>query len=255
MSKSRDAPAPAVVGASLAAQPPRPGITWLVEPRGAAVLARFGIPYPDFEVAPTAAVAATAASRIGYPVVLKAVSEHILHKSDAGAVVTGVKDEATLKQAFKRLTETVAQRVPDATLLGVMVAREAPAGLEVIVGGHRDPVFGPVVAIGLGGTLVELLGEVALRLAPLSARDVSEAIDNTRIAILLSGYRRQPPLDRSALERLILASSQLMADEPGVAEFDLNPVRVYESGVLALDVRLGVSSVHGNVTANLYDEE
>jgi len=226
-----------------------PQARWISEPQAAALLHRYGIAYPDHEFANDVAQAVAAATRIGYPVVMKVVSEQIVHKSDVGGVIVGLANERALRRGFRTLHERMRANAPATVLDGVLIASQAPAGLELIIGGHRDAMFGPVVAAGLGGTLVEVLGDVALRLAPLTARDARAMIDETKLANLLAGSRGSPALDRSAVEQLLLAVSDLLVAESDVIELDLNPVRAYETRCLALDVRLGVASTLGSTAA------
>ncbi len=211
---------------------------WYTEPEAVRLLGRYGIDYPPHEVAETVEGAVLAAGRLGYPVVLKVISRQIVHKSDAGGVVTDVRDEEALRRDCAKMLRQVQKVAAGADVDGVLVAQQAPEGPELIVGGRRDPIFGPVVAAGVGGTLVELLKEVALRLAPLTATDAKEMLDETRAANLLAGVRGSPELDRVAVERLLLNVSDLLVNEPSVAEMDLNPVRVFARGCLALDVRV-----------------
>ncbi len=210
---------------------------WLSEQQAVAMLAEHGIEYPRHELVTDAAAACAAAARIGYPLVLKVASPDVVHKSDVGGVAVGIADDVALASAYDDLLRSVHAHAPEAALDGVLVAAQAPPGLELLVGARRDPVFGPTVALGLGGTLVEVLAEVALRLVPLSEADAQEMIDETRVGTLLGGLRGAPPLDRAALTGLLMAVSRLMEAEDRLQELDLNPVRVYEEGCRALDVR------------------
>ena len=225
-----------------------PPARWVSEPEAAALLHRYGIAYPDHELAKDAAQAVAAATRIGYPVVMKVVSGQIVHKSEVGGVIVGLANERALRRGFRTLRERARANAPASVLDGVLIASQAPSGLELIIGGHRDAIFGPVVAAGLGGTLVEVLGDVALRLAPLTSRDARAMIDETKLANLLAGSRGSPALDRPAVEQLLLAVSELLVAESDVIELDLNPVRAYETRCLALDVRLRVASTLDSTT-------
>jgi acetyltransferase len=211
--------------------------TWLLEPQAAALLGEYDVCYPRHELADDLAQARAAATRIGYPLVLKVVSRHVVHKSDVGAVAVGITDDEALAHAYESVMGNVQRRMPEAVVEGVLLVAQAPPGLELIVGARRDPLFGPTVALGLGGTLVELIDEVALRLAPLGEIDAQEMIDETRVGAMLTGVRGAAPLDREALVGLLLAVSGLFAAEERLLELDLNPVRVYEQGCQVLDVR------------------
>ena len=208
------------------------------EPEAVARLHAFGVPYPEHGLARNAAEAGDMASRLGCPVVLKIVSGDLPHKSDVGGVALGIRDCAEAARTFESMTARVRGAAPGAHIEGVLVCREAPPGVEVIVGVSRDPVFGPTVMLGMGGVFAEILHDVTFRIAPLDHRDAGEMIREVRGAPLLFGARGRPPCDVTALADLLVSVSRLAATHDGVQELDLNPVRVYPSGLLALDVRL-----------------
>ena len=212
---------------------------WLTEPEGMAAVEAYGIPFPVSEVsAPEETAVLEAAARIGYPVVLKAVSPDIVHKTEAGAVELGLSGAEDVSVGLRRMLDGVRHKAPEARVHAVLVAAEAPAGLEVIVGARRDPQFGPVLAVGLGGVYVELLKQVSLRLCPVSSAVAAEMLDETAVAPLLAGPRGASPLDRAALEDLLVGVSRFATEAEDMLELDLNPVRVFRQGLLALDVRL-----------------
>lgn len=152
----------------------------LTEPAGYELLGKYAIPVPDHKIAASTEEAVRAASNIGYPVVLKIVSEEIVHKSDAGGVMTGIGNERDLIAAFDRIMENVRPVYPDSALEGVIVEKEMPPGLELLIGGKTDPAFGKVITFGMGGTLVELVRDVAIRLIPLTADEIREMIREIR---------------------------------------------------------------------------
>jgi acyl-CoA synthetase (NDP forming) len=154
----------------------------------------------------------------------------VIHKFDVGGVALDVGDEAAARGAFERITASARRAVPEALIEGVNVQRMGPRGQEVILGAKRDPVFGPVVMFGLGGTFVEVFRDVAFRAAPLGARDVSEMIRETRSYPLLTGVRGSAPRDVEALEDCIVRLGQLAVDLPDVVELDMNPVIVDAKG-------------------------
>lgn len=202
------------------------------------MLAAAGIPVTRTEVAQTPDQAAELAGAIGYPVVLKIVSEQILHKSDIGGVVLGLTDAASVRAAFGDIVARGQAAAGEAAVQGVSVQPEVPAGTEVIVGLLTDPQFGPVVMAGLGGIFVEVLKDVAFRVVPLTPRDAGDMIRQLRGFPVLEGTRGRPGVDVAALERLILAVSRFAQEHPEVAELDLNPVIAHGTGVVAVDARV-----------------
>jgi acyl-CoA synthetase (NDP forming) len=183
--------------------------------------------------------AVAAAAGIGGPVVLKVLAASALHKSDVGGIVLDVEGDEAVGDAFDR----VMAAADDAT--GALVQEFVKGGHEVIVGMTEDPSFGPLVAFGLGGVFVELIGDVAFRIHPLTDLDVDEMIDEVKSAKLLQGYRGGPAGDVPALKTLLLRLSQMIDQVPEIAEFDLNPVKVLEpgKGVRVVDMRIRVRPV------------
>ncbi len=225
---------PAVVEASAAppvAWPPLPAAGLLTTDQALALCQAYGLPVAGYEVAADPAAAVAAAGRLGYPVALKLLATEVVHKSDVGGVALGLADEASVRRA----AETLLGRWSAARLL---VQRMVDGGVEVILGGKRDPSFGPVVMLGLGGVFVEVFDDVAFRVAPLGRVDAEELIDEVRGSRLLAGVRGRPPADRQALVEAILALSQLLVEQPQIAEIDVNPLLVLEHGALAVDARV-----------------
>ncbi|MET0153119.1 MAG: acetate--CoA ligase family protein, partial [Candidatus Binatia bacterium] len=186
--------------------------------------------------------AAAAAERIGYPLVAKLLSPDILHKSDVGGVIVGLRSAQEVSAAASRLTELAQSR--GARFDGVLLQREVRGGSEALVGVTTDPTFGPLLVCGLGGVLVELLRDVSFRLTPVSRLDAEEMIASLRSAKLLDGYRGAPAGDRAALAGIIQRISALVEVAPEIRELDLNPVKVLEPGrgavVVDARVRLGL---------------
>jgi acetate---CoA ligase (ADP-forming) len=200
------------------------------------LLAGAGLSILPERLAPSADEAVAAAEELGYPVVLKVVSRDVLHKTDVGGVVLDVRDAAGVRSAFGALRGRVHARLPDARIDGVLVARMAPAGVDVIVGSHVDPTFGPVVAFGLGGIFVEALADVALALAPVDAAWAHRMIRSIKGFPLLTGARGAEPCDLDALAEAIVAVSEFAAANAGsIASVDVNPLRAFASGAAALD--------------------
>jgi acyl-CoA synthetase (NDP forming) len=218
------------------------GERYVLEPQAVQLIEQYGIPYPAHGLARDADEAVEIAEELGYPVVLKVVSPQVAHKSDARGVLLGLGDSASVGAGFRAIWDRVGSSVPGARLEGALVCQEAPAGLEVIVGALEDATFGPTIMFGMGGIFTEVLRDVSFRVAPLRDRDAEEMIREIQGYPLLSGARGQAPLDVEALAELLLSVSQLVTDHTEIQELDLNPVRVYEDGLLALDARMVVKA-------------
>jgi acyl-CoA synthetase (NDP forming) len=214
-----------------------PATRFLLEPEAIELMSGWGVPYPRHILARCAEEAVRAGEDLGYPVVLKVVSPDVLHKSDVGGVAVGLQSGPDVREAYGRILAKVCHHVPQARIDGLLVCQQAPPGLEVIVGMLKDRLFGPTIMFGLGGLFAEVFQDVAFRAAPLQRRDAEEMIQETRVYALLKGARGQAACDVAAVADLLLNISCLVIDRPEVEELDLNPVRVYSHGLLALDVR------------------
>ena len=180
------------------------------------------------------------AQEIGYPVVLKIVSTDILHKTDAGGVLTGLASAAEVEQGYRTILANARAYKTDARILGVQVQQMLPAAQEVIVGATTDPSFGKLVAFGLGGILVEVMQDITFRLAPTTHQEAVAMLDDIAGAAVLHGVRGAPGVDREALGTLIGNVSHLVHDFPAIHEMDLNPVFASSTGATAVDVRIVV---------------
>jgi acetyltransferase len=217
------------------------GRTMLSEPEAKAVLAAYGIPVVVTRfTAPDADAALVAAQAIGWPVALKIVSPDISHKSDVGGVALDIGDEAALRAAVQAMLARVTQRRPDAVLTGfsVQVMVHRAQARELIVGTSIDPVFGPVILFGQGGTAVELLADRSIALPPLNGPLARALVARTRVARLLGAWRDMPAANADALQRVLIAVSDLLADLPELAELDINPLLLDAQGAVALDARI-----------------
>jgi succinyl-CoA synthetase beta subunit len=204
---------------------------WVLEPAAKRLLALAGLTVPDFTLAATAQEAVAAARKIGYPVVVKVVSAKILHKSEAGGVVVGVKNDSQLTDIFKRLSALDG-------FAGLLVEEMLP-GSELIVGAKVDYQFGPVILLGIGGTGVEIYQDTAIRMAPINESDVQAMIAGLKGAELLSGYRGAQPVSVPALTRLMLAFSALVMElEHDLESIDLNPVKCTGARCVVADARI-----------------
>jgi acetyl coenzyme A synthetase (ADP forming)-like protein len=212
----------------------------LTAPEGKLVCDAYGIPVPKEGVATSASDAAKLAAGMGFPVVLKIVSPEILHKTEAGGVLVGVKSADEVQKGFDTIMANAKKYNAKANLLGVQVQQMLIGGQEVIVGAVTDPSFGKLVAFGLGGVLVEVLKDITFRLAPASHEDALSMLDGIAAAQILKGVRGSDPVSRDALANVIQNVSQLVSDFPEIAEMDLNPVFATKSGAIAADVRIVV---------------
>lgn len=209
---------------------------------GKTFLSALGIPVPRGALARGIESARALAARIGYPVVLKAQSAGLAHKSEAGGVIVGIADEQALERAWERLHESVRRAHPDLELDGVLLESMGGAGVEMALGAKRDPEWGPVVMIGLGGVWIEALRDIRLFPPHLGRERVLAEISRLKGAALLRGLRGAPPADIDALADAVLRVSAIMREQPGILELDINPLLVLPrgQGVLALDVLLVV---------------
>ena len=208
------------------------------------LLAGLGLRVPAARLACSADEAARAADEIGFPVVVKVASPDILHKSDVGGVALNVTTVEQARAAFERVTDSARRARPDARVEAALVEASCPpGGVELIVGVVRDPRFGPVVMCGLGGIFVEVLRDVAFRLAPIARADALEMLGELRAARLLDGVRGAPPVSRAALADLLLTVAgpdglALGAGGEAIEELDLNPVFAYSDGAVIADARI-----------------
>jgi acetate---CoA ligase (ADP-forming) len=197
------------------------------------LLGAAGLPVVPTTLARSLDEAVTQARQFGYPVALKVVSPAIVHKSDVGGVRLGLASDAAVRAAFAALEVLPGQRFE-----GVAVQPMASPGVELALGAHRDPQFGPVGLFGLGGIFVETVRDVALRVASLSALDAGEMLDEICGRAILQGVRGEPPVDRAALVDALRRLGAFMLGHPSVASVDLNPVFGYPTGILAVDARI-----------------
>jgi acyl-CoA synthetase (NDP forming) len=199
------------------------------------LLAAYGIPVTREELCTSRAEAVRAARAIGYPVVMKASSPELLHKSDMGLVATGVSSDREVRDTFEGLLRRADQEAPDAALEGVLVSESVGAAVEAVVGVSHDELFGPVVMFGLGGVFVEVLGDVTFRVPPFDRAEASRMLGEVRGARLLQGARGRRP-DLRALTDVIMRVQRLAVDlHREVSELDINPLAVLERGAVALD--------------------
>jgi len=233
------AAARALIDATLAG-----GRDMLDEFEAKALLQAYGIPtVATVAVDPTSSAAVAGAREIGYPVALKIRSPHISHKSDVGGVRLNLRDDGELECAASEMLARVRAARPDAQITGLTVQSMAsrPFAQELIVGASVDPVFGPVLMFGQGGTAVEVIADRAIGLPPLNRVLAKELVSRTQVSRLLAGYRDHPPAKIDAICDVLISLSQMLADLPELAELDINPLWADHDGVIALDARVRVN--------------
>ena len=205
---------------------------WIMEPEAKKLLSLYGLPVPAFRWAKTEDDAISAANDIGYPVVAKVVSPKVVHKSDAGGVAVNIAADTEMAQVFSRLGQLDGFE-------GVIVEEMVPRGIELIVGASQDLQFGPVVLVGLGGTSVEIYKDTALRLAPLTEKDVRSMVGQLTAHPLLEGYRGSDPVNMTELTRILITFSELVMEMEGLFEsVDLNPVICGKDRCVIADARI-----------------
>ena len=215
---------------------------WVLEPEAKTVFKEAGLPIPAFGWAKTEEEAIASAKTVGFPVVIKVVSPKIIHKSDVGGVVTGVSSEGELREAFTRLSRI-------AGFEGVLVD-ETVTGVELIMGAKNDAQFGPVVLLGIGGTGVEVYNDVAIRMAPLEARDVADMTRCLKGYKLLAGYRGQPAINFGELTEILVTFSNLVMDMAAYFEsIDINPLMCSPERCVIADARIILKPQEGDVQA------
>ncbi len=198
------------------------------------LLGKYGIRVAEEGIARSPKEAAAFARKFGYPVVLKIVSDEIIHKSDAGCVKTNIVNEHDLLSAYA----VIMRNAGKARVQGMLVQKMARKGLELIVGGKKDPQFGPLILFGIGGIFVEVFRDVSLRVCPITKADALEMMDEIKGAPLLKGVRGTVPVDREKLAQLLVSVSKMLYENQGICELDLNPVIAYADGYLTVDVRV-----------------
>lgn len=211
----------------------------LDEEAGKQLLAAYGIAVPKAVIVSGVAEVGAAFKKLKAPVVVKVVSPDILHKSDAGGVKVGIGSPEEAAAAIKAMMATPA--IAAARIDGFLIEEMAPAGQEMVIGGVRDPQFGPLVMVGLGGIFVEVLADVAFRICPIERRDAEEMLDELKGAAILKGARGGRPVSREgivdALLRIGGEGGLLMNHADDISEADVNPLLVSEQGAVAVDAR------------------
>ncbi|MEA1940038.1 MAG: acetate--CoA ligase family protein [Candidatus Caldatribacteriota bacterium] len=210
----------------------------LLETEAKEFLKGYNIPVPDFKLIKSEDEIAGLAKEINFPVVMKIVSPDIIHKSDAGGVKVGIKNEKEARAAYQEIISKARKYNKKADIYGVIVYEMIPQTTEIIVGMMKDPHFGPVIMFGLGGIFVEVLKDVSFRILPIEEKDARELITEIKGYKILKGTRGEAPKDIEAIKKLLIKISQMSMENPEIKEIDLNPVFVFEKGIQVIDARM-----------------
>ena len=210
----------------------------LLETEAKELLKGYGIPVPDFKLIKSEDEIAGLAKEIFFPIVMKIVSPDIIHKTDAGGVKVGIKDEEDAIAAYQEIIFQAKKYNKKARISGVIAYTMVPQGTEIIIGMMKDPHFGPVAMFGLGGIFVEVLKDISFRILPIEERDAGEMITGIKGYEILKGARGEAPKDIKAIKILLMKISQLSIENPQIKEIDLNPVFVFDKGLQVVDVRM-----------------
>ena len=210
----------------------------LLETEAKELLREYKIPVPDFKLIKREEKIAGLAKEINFPIVMKIVSPDIIHKSDAGGVKIGIKDEKEAESAYQEIIFKAKKYNKRAQIYGVIAYTMIPQTTEIIIGMMKDPHFGPVIMFGLGGIFVEVLKDISFRILPIEERDAEEMINEIKGSKILKGARGEGPKDIEAIKKLLMKISQLVIENSEIKEIDLNPVFVFDKGLQVVDARM-----------------
>lgn len=209
--------------------------SFLMEDEGKKLLSSYGIPTNVVYRTKTKIHAVEIAEKIGYPVVLKVLSPYIIHKSNVGGVRLNLNTAQEVEEAYEQILKN-AKKIDENAIISVQ--KMAQPGTEVIVGTIKHDIFGQLIMFGLGGVLTELYEDVSFRLIPINERDAKDMINSVKASSLLKGYRGNSPGDIESLIKVLLKVSNIIQDFPIIKEIDINPLIVYEKGLVAVDARI-----------------
>lgn len=210
----------------------------LLEPEAKMVCQAYGMSTPEFDVSTNSSDAAELAEKLGFPVVLKIVSQDILHKTEAGGVLLNLRSRPEVEDGFEHVVSSAKTYKPNARIDGVLVQHMAEQGLEVIVGGIRDSQFGATVLFGLGGIFVEVLKDASFRVAPITELDARDMIREIHSYAALEEFRGRPPADQDAINVILCGTSRMITENSIISQVDLNPVMAYAHGASIVDARI-----------------
>lgn len=211
----------------------------LPEQKSRKLLAEYDVPFPKHSLVKSKEEAIEKAGDIGYPLVMKIVSSDVIHKTDVGGVKLHIGGKEEVAEAWDSIIRNVKDHKPEADITGIFLEEEIEGGHEIIIGGTRDPVFGPTIMFGgVGGIYVELFYDVAFRLAPINEKEAEHMMRETKGWKILQGYRGRPNADIDAITDLLVTISNIMDERDEIEELDLNPVRAFSDKVLVLDAKI-----------------
>lgn len=228
------------------------GRTRLVGAEACKILSHYGIPVAQSALATTPSQALKLASKIGFPLVMKAISSEVLHKTESGGIRLNLRTPQEVKNAFTEISRSFRAYAPKADLEGVMLQEMFPAKHELLIGAKRDPIFGPVIVFGLGGVAVEVFKDIKIGLPPLNMALARRLIEGTKIFTLLQGYRGMPGVNLQSIQFLLYKFAYLLMDFPEIQEIDINPFAVDAQKGLVLDARILLDSTRPSETPEPY---
>jgi acetyl-CoA synthetase (ADP-forming) len=217
------------------------GKNTLLEPDAKKLISAWGIETPKSALIKKKKDIKVKAKKLIPPYALKVVSRDILHKSETGGVVADIKNIKELNNVWTKMANDISNKMPTARINGFLLEEMAPKGVEVIIGGLRDPQFGPTVMFGIGGIAVELMKDVSYRLAPINKKDALDMIKEVKGYPILTGFRGSKPFDIDSLSNTIIKLSNILIEIEDIKEIEINPLIVYEKGVTAVDARVALN--------------
>ena len=218
------------------------GINQLNEEEAKKLLAFYDIPVPSGKVTKTKREAVDFAKEIGFPVVMKIASHDIAHKTDMGGVALQIKTEAEVNSTYEKILSSARKHYPQAKIDGIRIEQMISKKYELLIGGKRDPIFGPIVVFGHGGVLVEYFKDTKIGMPPLNQTSALQLINNTKFVKILNGYRGMPSVNLNLLAEILVRFSYLLIDLPQISEIDINPFVIDEHGGIALDAHIVISN-------------
>lgn len=210
----------------------------LTEAEAYELLSKHGISVPKYMVTSSLEESLEKAKSLGFPLVMKVISPDIIHKTEIGGVMLNIKNGPQVRESYQKMIDSVEKKRPEAKINGVLLYKQVPSGVEVIVGMTRDLQFGPTVMFGLGGIFTEILQDVSFGICPVTRIDIEEMINETKGIKVLKGYREQPGCDIDAIIDIIMNISNIAMNYSVIREIDLNPIMVYEKGAVAVDAKI-----------------
>ncbi|MCB0632498.1 MAG: bifunctional acetate--CoA ligase family protein/GNAT family N-acetyltransferase [Saprospiraceae bacterium] len=225
----------------------------LTELEAKELLSYYNIETPPGKVLQTAATAADYAAEVGFPVVMKIASPDIGHKTEVGGVMLHLNSKESVRDAFEKIMTNSQKHCPDARIEGIRVEKMVDKRYELLVGGKKDPILGPMVVFGTGGVLVELYKDTSMGVPPLNMALAQRIIENTKVHKLLQGYRGMPAVDMEAVQFLLVKFGYMLMDLPEISEIDINPYAIDETGGMALDAHVVLDKAVVRNEANAFE--